>query len=148
MTVSFSGINSVANRTIFTNRGPITKKPLSLLTGSNLRVLSETRVSIPTGSFTQSSVGLQLRISGSVGGRNDGTFYISSVLSSTTVELENVNFNLVDVVATSTLIVSLSNDLRRAYNSHVLSSVHGSIDTNHLVTAQVSVDLEDRKSVV
>lgn len=140
MTVSFSGINSVADRTIFTHRGPIVKKPISLGSGSDLRVLSETDISIPSASFVQSDVGKSIVISGSPNGRNNGTFTIQAVLSATRVRLSSANLSILDVSSTTTALVNLSNDIRRAYNAHVLSQSHNFTDMSELVTAQVSVD--------
>lgn len=140
--VSFNGSPSVLDRTVFTNRGPIIKKPLDLLTGNDLRVVSETDVVIPTGSFNSSATGRLISISGSTDGRNDGLFYISSVLSQTRLRLENVSFDTIDVAATTALIVALANDLRDKFNLHrTRAGVHGSFDVANVVSAPTASDL-------
>lgn len=140
--VVFNGSPSVLDRTVFTNRGPIIKRPLDLLTGNDLRIASETDVVIPTGSFNSSAVGRLISISGSAGGRNDGFFYVSSVLSQTRLKLENVSFDVSDVAATTALVVALANDLRDKFNLHrTRSGVHGSSDVVNVVSAPPASDL-------
>ena len=68
MTISFTGLSSVIDRTVFTNRGPIVKPPLSLLSGGNLSIISASEVVIPTGNFTSLDEKKNLIISGSPGG--------------------------------------------------------------------------------
>lgn len=150
--VSFFGISSVLDRTLFTNKGPIVKRPLPVLTGSNLRVLSETTVSIPTASFTSAHVGYRLEISGSPSGRNDGEFPISRVLGSTTVKLDGASFNVSDVALTLDVAVALANELRALYEAHrvqhidededgTAEGVHGTDDTVNVIVAPAASDL-------
>lgn len=148
--VSFYGINSVLDRTLFTNRGPIVKRPLSILSGINLEILNATDVVIPTGNFTSSIVGNSIAISGTPSLRNDGDFPIAEVLSSTTLRLSNSNLYVVDVSATSNDIIAIVNDLKKQYNLHrvaaitvstIVTSVHGSNDIINIVTAPDATDL-------
>lgn len=148
--VSMLGLPSVLDRTIFTNRGPIVKRPLPLLSGTNLRVLSENVVEIPTASFTDSDIGRTIEISGSANGRNDGTFLILEVLNSLRVKLEDVNFNVSDVALTTNAIVALSNALRTAFSAHlssaivvgtVVTNVHYVDDVFNIITTPVAYDL-------
>ena len=150
--ITVTGISSVIDRTLFTNKGPIVKKPLPLLVGTNLRIVTEQVIEIPTASFTSSNVGHQIIITGTPSGRNDGTFTISEIISSTQVRLSNTNFDVSDVALTTADIVALANELRTDYESHrtqkididgdgTLDGVHGTDDTINLVTAPVAVDL-------
>lgn len=142
MPVSFTGMPSVVDRTVFTNRGPIVKKPLDILTGSDLRVLSETDVIIPSGSFTSSVEGKILVISGSAGGRNDGSFMIGSSVSSTRLSLRNASFDISDVAATTATVVAVANDLRDKLNLHrTRTGVHGTNDLVNVVSSPLASDL-------
>ncbi len=116
--VDFTGISSVADRTLFTNRGPIVKRPLPLLVGSDLRVSGCAEVEIPSGNFSSADAGRLLAISGSPGGRNDGEFLISSVVTSTTLRLDGASLSVLDEAATISSIVALANDLRLQYGLH------------------------------
>jgi len=124
MTVLFTGLGSAANRTLFTHRGPIVKKPIQLIGGNNLTIIGSNLVSISTMPFSQSNVGQQLIIFGTPSGRNDGTFYISKVISSLVVELSNANFSLLDEQNTIEYLLALSNELQYQYNIHINSASH------------------------
>lgn len=150
--VTFTGISSVIDRTLFTNRGPIVKKPLPVLTGSNLRVVSEQVVEVPTAGFTSSDVGYVIELSGSPGQRNDGEFTIAEVLTSTRVKLSGASFDVSDVDLTVQDIVSLSNELRQDYEAHRTQhidededgtdeGVHGTDDTVNVVIAPEAFDM-------
>lgn len=142
MTVTFTGSSSVADRTIFTHRGPIVKPPVPLLTGANLIVASPDEVYVSTGSFTSSTIGKTITISGSPGGRNDGTFYISAVKGPTRLKLSDVNFDFADFLVSESNLVELTNSIRNSYSSHLVASgVHSSNDTLNIVTAPVAVDV-------
>jgi hypothetical protein len=141
VTILFSGLASVLDRTVFTDHGPITKKPLPLITGINLVVVSATDVSVPTGGFTSSAEGKHLTISGSPGARNDGTFTIARVLSQTRLRLADSNLDITDIAATTNVVVAIANVLRNEYEVHRVSSAHGSPDITNVVTAQAAVDL-------
>ena len=121
MTVTFTGSGSVADRTIFTNRGPIVKSPLPILVGANSYIVSPDEVSIPTGSFTSTAVGKILSISGSPGGRNDGTFSVVAVRGPTRLKLRDANFDFsnrqvieLDLVALTEIFVIAWADEHRA----------------------------------
>jgi len=148
--IRFSGIPSVADRTLFTDRGPIVKRPLPVLVGPDLRVLSVATVSIPSGMFSQDDVGLLLDISGSPGGRNDGRFDVVEVLSPTSLRLGGASLSALDEAATVASIVALVNDLSLQYGLHrtrkalvggVLVGVHGTDDGTNVVTADGAADL-------
>jgi len=148
--ITFTGLSSVLDRTLFTNRGPIVKRPADLLAGSNLRIMSETQVSIPTGSFNSLNVGQQIAITGSAGGRNDGVFYIKKAINNQLLQLENASFDISDVGITTNLVVGLTNELKARYNSHriqkitqgtTIIGVHGTDDTVNIVTSPIAVDL-------
>lgn len=127
--VAFTGLNSVWDRIVFTDKGPIIKKPFDVLSGANLEVLSETTVEIPTASFSSYQIGYYIVISGSSGSRNDGTFVIEEVISPTVVKLSKSNFNVADSPATLNLVIALANELRIKYNNHLVQvDVHGTDD--------------------
>jgi len=150
--VTFTGISSVIDRTLFTNKGPIVKRPLPLLTGSNLRIVSETVVEIPTASFTSANLSHVVEIAGSPGGRNDGEFPIAEVLTSVRVRFSGASFDVSDVALTTEDVVDLANDLREKYEAHrtqqvdddgdgTLEGVHGTDDTVNTIAAPVATDL-------
>lgn len=140
--VSFTGIPSVVDRTLFTKKGPVTKSPLPLLTGSGAQILGVDVVNVPGANFTESNVGHRLAIVGSPGHRNDGTFPVKRVLSPTRLQLSDASFDVVDTVATTARIVALANELKKVYNLHrTQEGVHGTHDTWNPEVAQSAVDL-------
>jgi hypothetical protein len=148
--VYFTGIASVSDRTLFTNRGPIVKRPLPLLVGSDLRVLSENQVQISSGNFSEDDVGRLVTVSGTEGGRNDGTFRIQSVVTSKVLVLADSSFSVLDEDATTDSVVTLANDIKLQYGLHrsrkvlvdgVLEGVHGMDDGTNVVTADGCHDL-------
>lgn len=142
MTISFTGIGTAIDRTIFTAKGPIVKPPISLLTGSNLSILNTTTVYIPTGIFNSSAIGKQIIISGSPGARNDGAYPISGVLNPQTLVLSGASLNAVDIGVTTSKIIALANDLKSKYNQHTSQvGVHVNPDTFNPVTALNAIDL-------
>jgi hypothetical protein len=109
---------------------------LSLLTGGDLVILSETSVRIVSANFTSDDIGKTLEISGSYGARNDGLFSIVEVLNSVTVELGGANFDMVDETAMTEALVALSNNLKAVYNRHRIHidlRLDGPPYTTHLV---------------
>lgn len=148
--ISFTGLASVADRTIFTNKGPIVKRPLPLLAGSDLRILGSGEVSSGSAPFVSSHEGKLLTVTGSPGGRNDGTFRIAEVLSPQRVRLEEASFDIVDHAATLALVIELANDVKLQYNLHrtrtvtvdgVAEGVHATNDLTNAVLAPDAVDL-------
>lgn len=139
--MNFTGLSSVADRTIFTNRGPIVKSPVPILTGVNLSIVSPDEVVIPTGNFNSTFLGKTISISGSPGGRNDGTFYISAVKGPTRLRLKDASFEYANLAEIETQLVSLVNNLKDKYNLHrVYTKSHETADTVNAVTAQDAVD--------
>jgi hypothetical protein len=141
MTVFFTGLGSAADRTLFTHRGPIVKKPIQLVGGADLLITGPRSVSVSSMPFSQSHVGKQLVISGSPSGRNDGTFYISKVMSSSTVELDNASFDWADEQATLDTLMALSNELQYRYNQHKVSISHVNQDIVNNANAGFVVDI-------
>jgi hypothetical protein len=147
MPVPLSGIPSASDRTLYTRRGPIVKRPLPLLSGSNLTVVSNDEVLIPTGSFGPSTVGMTVTISGSPGGRNDGTFQVAAALNSVRLRLSGVNLDYCDAQSTTALLVALANGLKASLNAHVATfdvtpAVHGQQDLSDQVAFEDCVDLD------
>lgn len=140
--VAFTGLSSVWDRTVFTDKGPIVKKPLDILSGTNLKIISETEVEIPTGSFTSTYIGYYLVISGSLNTRNDGTFIIDETISTTRLRLSNANFDVTDYAATTIKVVAMANTLKVNYNRHrIQSGIHGTNDTTNVVSAATADSL-------
>jgi hypothetical protein len=148
--VTFQGLKSVRDRTLFTFKGPIVKRPLDLLTGSDLQIISETEVYIPTGSFSSLNVGQQIEITGTPSGRNDGLFSILEAITSNRLKLDNVNFDISDVAQTTDKIVALANDLKSRYEFHRVQTVtigtdiegvHGTDDIINIITAPAATNL-------
>lgn len=148
--ITFTGIPSVTDRTIFTNKGPIVKRPLNLLMGSDLRILSETIVSIPSGNFSSADIGKLISIFGSPLGRNDGDFLISKVLTSKKLQLSEASFSVLDENATIALCVVLVNDLKRQYEFHRtkkvtvsdnIEGVHGTDDVLNYISISDAINL-------
>ena len=148
--VTFQGLNSVIDRTLFTNRGPIVKRPLDLLTGSNLQIVSETDVEIPTASFVAADLGKTLEVAGSPAGRNDVNSAIAEIVTPTRVRLENVSFDVSDVALTTADVVGVANDLKAKYEAHrtetvevdeVDEGVHATHDSVNSVVAGDAFDL-------
>lgn len=148
--VTVQGIQSVLDRTLFTNKGPLVKAPSPILTGLNLRIVSETEVEISTGSFGNADVGRAIEIIGSPSGRNDGTFVINEVRTSKRLRLANANFDISDVAQTTALVIALANSLKEEYEGHriqqievdeIITSVHGTNDIVNFITAPISFDL-------
>lgn len=137
--VAFSGVSSVLDRTLFTHRGPINKRRVEVLTGSNLRIVSNQEIEIPTGNFSSVEEKFQLSITGS-GGRNDGIFNIKRVINSTRLLLDNTDFNITDESATLNSIIIEVNNLKLKYNQHLSRvingiHVHGTDDLNTVTIA-------------
>jgi hypothetical protein len=141
MSFNFFGQNSVLDRTIFTNQGPIVKSPLVLLSGSNLFIASPNEIKIPTANFDQSYVGRTVSINGSPNGRNDGVFYVKSVRSFNTLLLDaNLDYSDPDKILAD--IITLANSLKTTFNRHILNNtVHEEPDTLNSVITQNAVDL-------
>lgn len=148
--VTLSGVSSVADRILFTRRAPIVKKPLPLLTGSDLVILSPNTARVVSANFTTSDVGYLLSISGSSGGRNDGSFPILEALNSITVKLEGANFETVDHSVTIQRASAIANALKSAFNKHLVHTdtrlaspylTHVENDVANAVTAPSASDL-------
>ena len=148
MSVPFSAISSVEDRTIFTYMGPIVKQPYVLLSGSNLTIISANQIIIPNASFNSSYIGKTVTITtGIPSKRNDGVFTISSIVNTTTLMLANANFDFSDSNATLALVITLVNNIKSKFNSHVVNwgtsvpYVHGVIDSGDIVSTPDATDL-------
>jgi hypothetical protein len=147
--VAFTGLSSVWNRIVFTDKGPIVKRPLSVLSGANLRILSETSVNIPTANFVDSHIGYNIVISGSPSFRNDGSFTIEEIIDSTTVKLQKTNFDISDVALTLALVMALTNDVRNEYNKHLTQTgVHGTDDAVNIANVLTVTNLGQTLTVL
>lgn len=76
---------SLLSRSIFTDKGPIAKRPLVLQSGGGGEILSFERIRLSGASLDSSHVGLQLRLTGSTS--NDDVYTIAAVLDSDTVRV-------------------------------------------------------------
>lgn len=139
MGVTVEGLSSVMDRTIFTKRGPIVKRPVDVLSGSDLRVSGPNEVRCASSPFTPSHVGKHVRVSGSPGGRNDGMHRIAAVLSPSTAVVD-ASLDHSNPAATVDSVCALANGLKDAFNAHRSSPSHGSADLANQVTAPFAVD--------
>ena len=74
---AFTGATPLSARSIFTDKGPIAKPPLTLQTGATAYITAFTEVAMPTGVLLPSLVGKYLTINGST---NGGTYRISAII--------------------------------------------------------------------
>jgi hypothetical protein len=91
-TAAFTGSIPITERSVFTDKGPIAKPPLTIQSGTTASVVSLTEITCPTGSFTSALVGLYVTLGGST---NGGTYRISAVVSTTRLRL-SASFTLPD----------------------------------------------------
>lgn len=102
----FGASTPLTNRSIFTDKGPIAKPPLTLQSGSGgtiqtfttttfgpSMVFTSNEVLLPGGAFTSAHVGLRIELGNST--TNGGTYKILSVLSGTRLKLQ-ASFHLPD----------------------------------------------------
>ena len=80
-------------RSVFTDKGPIAKPPLTIQSGVNATLDSFTEVSLPGAALTSDHVGKYLTLSG--GSINGGTFRVTSILTATQARLQ-ASFTLPD----------------------------------------------------
>jgi len=92
--VIFTAAEPETTRSIFTDKGPIAKPPLTLQTGTGASFQTYNEVTLPGSSLNASHIGLYVRLSGGI--LNGGTFRISSVLAATRARLANASFTLPD----------------------------------------------------
>lgn len=93
-TVIFTAAVPEVTRSVFTDKGPIAKPPLTLQTGTGAILDTYSEVTLPGALLTSSFIGYYVTLSG--GSLNGGTFRIASVLSTTRVRLANTSFTLPD----------------------------------------------------
>jgi hypothetical protein len=105
--VVFISTPPITQRSIFTDKGPVSKPPLTLQSGINALIVRPaltfdlqphkdlTTLTLPGGTVTSAMVGLYVTLTGS--DVNDGTYMITFVLSPTSVRV-NANFHLPDVM--------------------------------------------------
>lgn len=92
--VVFTGGIPQMQRSVFTDRGPIARPPLTVQSGSGGTINSPDTITLTGANLnTSSHLGLTLTLTGS--SLNNGTFRIGAVLSATKVRL-NANFHLPD----------------------------------------------------
>ncbi len=88
---AFAADVPLSARSIFTNRGPIAKPPLTIDLGSTASIVSVDEVSCPSGSFASWMVGLYLTLAGI----NGGTYRVTERISSIRLRLR-ASFSLPD----------------------------------------------------
>lgn len=93
-TVIFTAAIPETVRSVFTDRGPIAKPPLTLQTGSGGTLQTHNEVLLTGASLSVTNIGHYVRLTG--GTLNGGTFRIASVLSATRARLANASFTLPD----------------------------------------------------
>jgi len=91
----FTGSPALASRSVYVNKGPITKPTLVLQTGATATINSPTQLTLPTANITAAHVGLYIALTGST--INAGTFKITQRVSATVVKVA-ASFSLPDPV--------------------------------------------------
>ncbi len=89
----FTGSPALSSRSVFVDRGPITKPPLTLQSGATATITNATTLTMPTASVAPSMVGLYITLTGSA--INAGTFKITARLSATSIHVV-ASFSLPD----------------------------------------------------
>lgn len=92
----FTSVAPLASRSVFTDRGPIAKPPLTIQSGTGATIETFTEVTLTGASLTSNHVGKYVTLSG--GSTNDGTFRVTAVISSTRARLQ-VSFTLPDATS-------------------------------------------------
>lgn len=92
-TAIFTSTVPVTERSIFTDRGPIAKPPLSLQSGTGASFASYNEVELPGASLDLSHIGRLITISGS--SSNGGVFRVTGVVSATRARVK-ASFSLPD----------------------------------------------------
>lgn len=150
MSISFIGLPSVSNRTIFTKNATIVKPPSYLQSGNNLSIASPDEVLIPNGSFNASHVGFDILISDPItpNARNSGIFKITQVLSPTRLKLRDANFDVLNESKYVEDLCRLANALATSYNAHIeADGIHPNDGTN-FVTANFALNLPTVKALI
>src|SRR5690606_30117273 len=88
----FLGLPPILTRSVFTDKGPIAKPPLTLQAGTAGAFASSQVITLPEANLAANHVGRTLRLSGS---DNDGDYEIAAVLSATQARVKT-RFNLPD----------------------------------------------------
>ncbi len=141
-TITFTGVSSVLDRTVFVNKGSITKPPLPLLSGSNLYVKSPTTFEIPTANFTSTSVGNQVVISGSSHDSNNGTFTIEKVINAHLVQCSDASFTTINLDLLISKCFSLANEIKSKFNAHLIrNNVHLNADIYNTILSSDAIDI-------
>lgn len=109
-------------RSVFTDKGPIAKPPLTLLQGSTATFVSYDTVQVSGGQFSASLVGQYLNLTGS--GKHDGDYLILGVPSSNRLKLR-ASFSLPDTPATSWRVYDARTGQIADQPSHVTVRVNG-----------------------
>jgi hypothetical protein len=89
----FTGSVPLLTRSLFTDKGPIARPPLTLQSGFTATLDDFNKVSLPGAALTLSDIGKQLRLTGSA--ENDSTYKVLSIVDSNTVKVQ-ASFNLPD----------------------------------------------------
>ena len=92
--VIFTSAIPETTRSVFTDKGPIAKPPLTLQTGTAATLDSYNEITLPGAALTANEVGKYVTLSG--GSINGGTFRISAMLSATRARLANASFTFPD----------------------------------------------------
>jgi len=110
------------SRSVFTDKGPIAKPPLTLLQGSVATFTTPDTLSITGGVFSASLIGQHVKISGS--GKNDGDYLILDVPASNRLKVQ-ASFSRPDSPATSWEVYSPRTGQIADHPSHVTVRVNG-----------------------
>lgn len=93
LTAIFQGSQVLANRSVFTDKGPIARASLTIQSGINATINGPDTITLTGATLSSAQLGLQLTLTGTA--TNAGTFRITAVLSVTKVRV-NASFTLPD----------------------------------------------------
>lgn len=142
MPFSFTGSPSVASRTIYTNSGPVVKRPINFTSGYNLYILNPTDIKLPSVFLDSTYIDKFIKITGSPGGVNDGDFRIARVLNPQICRLEGACFSTSDDSSILNSLLLVVQELQSAYKNHAPDpSVHRVPDLSNGVSAPRPLDL-------
>ena len=121
-TAVFTETLPVVFRSVFTDKGPIARSPLTLREGIGAILVAPSIVEVPVGNLAPDLVGQYIKLIGT--GRNDGDYVITAVLTASRLQVR-ASFSLPDTTATSWRIYDPRTGQIADDPSHVTVRVNG-----------------------
>ena len=121
-TAAFTGSLPLTARSIYTDKGPIARPPLTIREGTTATLLNFTDVQLSAGTMANDVVGRYLKITGT--GKNDGDYFVTKVLTSNRVRVK-ASFSLPDTTATAWAIYDPRDGQIADDPAHVTVKING-----------------------